>query len=177
MGRTEQSRAELTAYDALPIGKKNELKELAAFIAFTAVAGIDVDSGSVINAPSRERKPDIRFTRKGRPHYSELAEITDQKLARCSARALKHDEQAVTAFSHDRPLKYIIEKKSTRTYASGSAPVELVLYYQTQHAPPSWYFPDLLARNMAGLEALVLRGLFQRVWILDFVKKLILWPS
>jgi hypothetical protein len=99
----DRNRGEQTAYDALPIGKKNELKKLAAFIAFAAVAGIDVDSGSVINAPSRERKPDIRFTRKGRPHYFELAEITDQKLARCSARALKYDEQAVTAFSHDRP--------------------------------------------------------------------------
>lgn len=171
----DRNRAEQAAYDALPIGKKNERNELAVFIDFAAVAGIDVDPGSVVNAPSPE--PDIRCTREGKPHYFELSEITDQKLARCSARAFKYDEQTVTAFSYDCPLKYIIEKKSTRKYTSGGAPVELVLYYQTQHAPPSWHFSDLRARNMAGLEALVLSGLFRRVWIFDAVKKLILWPS
>jgi hypothetical protein len=171
----DQIRAKQAAYEALPNGKKNEIEELDVFKAFEAFAAVGIDSGSWVNAPSPE--PDIRCASRGEGRYFELGEITDPRVARCAADSLKYDEQTVTAFSQDGPLEYIIRKKSTRKYATGGVPVELVLYYQTQHAPPDWYFAHMLARNMAALEGLVASGLFQRVWIFDFVKKRILWRS
>ena len=171
----DQIRAQRAVYEALPNGTKTELEELEVFDAFTAVAGLAVDPDSRVNAPIPE--PDIRCTIRGALHYFELGEITDQSVARATADALKYDEPRGTAFSQIEPFAYIIGKKRTKIYRTNAAPVELVLYYRTQHAPWPAYFADLLASSMADLDALVIGGPFQRVWIFDFVNKTVLWHS
>jgi hypothetical protein len=171
----DRIRAERAAYEALPNSKKTELEELEIFRAFAAAARIDFDSGSEVSAPIPE--PDIRCTINGDLHCFELGEITDQPVARSTADALKYDEPRGTAYSQTEPFVYIIRKKRTKTYATNGATVHLVLYYRTQHAPWPSYFADLLASSLPDLEALVSGGPFQRVWIFDFVKKLVLWRS
>ncbi len=157
----DQIRAQRAAYEALPNNKKNELEELEVFNAFAAVAEVDVDSGSAVNARSPE--PDIRCAIKGELHYFELGEITDRSVARCTADALKYDEPRGTAFSQNEPFAYIIGQKRTKTYATNGAPVDLMLYYRNQSPPFSSHFAELLAISIADLEDLVTSGPFQGV--------------
>jgi hypothetical protein len=168
-------RAQRAAYEALPNDKKAEIEELEVFDAFAAAAGIAVDPGSRVNAPIPE--PDIRCLIRGALYYFELGEITDPSVARATADALKDDEPRGTAFSQTEPFAYIIRKKRTRKYATSGAPVELVLYYRSQHAPWPSYLDDLLTASMADIGALVAGGPFQRVWIFDFGQNVVLWRS
>ncbi len=168
-------RAQRAAYEALPNGTKTELEEVEVFDAFTVASGIAVDPHSRVNAPAPE--PDIRCTTAGVLQYFELGEITDQPVARTLADALKYDEPRGTSFSQTEPFTYIIAKKGTKTYTTNGAPVDLVLYYRTQHAPWASYFADMLASSMAELDALTTGGPFQRVWVFDFNKATILWHS
>jgi len=133
-------RAQRAAYEALPNGEKTELEELDVFRAFAAVAELGVDPGSEVNvAPPR---PDIRCTLDGDLRYFEFGEITDQRVAR--AAALTDDGVSrATAFSPTAPLDYMIDKKRTRTYETGGVPVDLVLCYRTEHAPPLDYFAHM----------------------------------
>lgn len=171
----DRIRARRAAYGALPNNKKTELEELEVFNAFAAVAEVDVDCGSGVNAQSPE--PDVRCAIRGELHYFELGEITDPSAARCTADALKYDEPRGTAFSQTEPFAYIIGKKRTKTYATGGAPVELVLYYRNQSPPWPEYFAEMLVNSLADLEALVTNGRFKRVWIFDFPEKRVLWHS
>jgi len=173
--QADQIRANRAAYFALSNGKKTELKELEVFKVFAPVADIDVDPGSEVNAPNPE--PDIRCTVKGGLYYFELGEITAPSVARSAADALKYDEPRGGFFSQTKPFDYIVGKKRTRTYATKGAPVELVLYYRNQPAPEPSCFAELLASSAPALEALVAGGTFQRVWIFDFAKKMLLWQS
>jgi hypothetical protein len=171
----DEVRARRAAYEALPNSKKTELDELEVFNAFASVAGVDIDSGSGINA--RIPEPDIRCTIKGERHYFELGEITDRSVARCTADALKHYEPRGTAFSQTAPFVYIIRKKYTKTYTTNGALIELVLYYRNQSPPFSSHLTELVASNATDLKALVDGGPFQRVWIFDSGKKQVLWRS
>ncbi len=171
----DQIRAQRAAYEALPNHTKTELEELDVFDAFAIASSVTVDPQSRANAPAPE--PDIRSTIGGVLHYFELGEITDQPVARATADALKHDEPRGTAFSQTEPFTYIIAKKGTKTYITNGAPVDLVLYYRTQHAPWLSYLTEMVAGNMAALDALITGGPFQRVWIFDFNKGAVLWHS
>src|SRR5665213_3386201 len=171
----DQIRAQRAGYESLPNGTKTELEEREVFDAFAAAARIAVDPNSRANAPIPE--PDIRCTITGALHYFELGEITGQPVARVAADSLRYDEPRGTAFSQTEPFAYIIGKKRTRTYVTNGAPVELVLYYRTQHAPWPADFADLLANSMTDLDALVIGGPFQCVWRFDFVKSTVLWHS
>jgi hypothetical protein len=170
----EQIRAQRAAYEALSNSRKQEISELEVFNAFAAVAEARIDSGSGFNTIPRE--PDIRCG-EGALHYFELGEVTDKSVAHSMAVALRDDEVTGSPFSQDQPFANIIEKKRGQTYTTNWAPVELLLYYQTQHPPLAWHFEKLLANSMADLEALVTTGPFQRVWIFDFAKRQVLWHS
>lgn len=170
----ERIRARRAAYGALSNSRKTEIEELEVFTAFAAVvAEARIDLGSGINAVSPE--PDIRCTVAGAPHYFELGEITDQPMAKSTADAIKYDEARTCAFSQERPFAYVIEKKRSRPYTTGGAPVELLLYYRTQPPPPASHFKALLNNTAFDLQALVASGQFQRVWIFDFSEKCLLW--
>jgi len=172
----EQVRAVRASYDALSNGKKKEQGELQVFNAFAAVASeahIDPSSGFNANFP----EPDIRCTVAGDRHYFELGEITDQSVAKSLADAIKHDLPKGSAFSQDRPFAHIIEKKCRKSYRANGAPVDLLLYYRTQAPPPLSLLGELLKNNASTLEALVVGGRFQRVWIFDFLKRHVLWSD
>jgi hypothetical protein len=151
------------------------LEELDIFNSFAASGTADIDAGSGVNRPSPE--PDIYCTVLGAGCYFELGEITDRPVSKSMAAAMKRDEITGCAFSQDRPLEHIVKKKAGRKYQTSGRPVDLLLYYRTQPAPPRSHFAELLQQNMPLLNGLVVGGQFRLVWVFDFTKKVVLWHS
>src|SRR5437764_15075282 len=76
-------------------------------------------------------RPDIQCQIAGSPYLFELGEITDECLAKNFSRSLRTGEISGGAFSQEGPFIRMFRKKATRSYETNGAPVDLVLYYES----------------------------------------------
>jgi len=120
-------------------------------------------------------KPDISCKLNCARRYFEMAEITDQDLARSRGVHKNDDEIYGGSISHSKPLVDIIKAKASKQYVV-DGPLELLIYYDKQ-VPP--YFDDkFISANIGSkVDSMIASGGWTRVWAFDTWKKRILWSS
>lgn len=148
-------------------------REMRIFRQFAGAAGLVSQNGRSCNPPY----PDIVFTRAGEEKYIELAEITDEALAKRRASLLKGNPEGSFRYSQTAPLLKTIADKAAGSYETEGSGVDLLLYYEKQ-------LPDvaLLTRflrdhtlELGKLEAPV--GPFSAVLIFDTWTNSVLWRT
>lgn len=152
------------SYQAMSSDNRKRMGELRVFLGFAKASGLRIDPFSAVCLDPPY--PDICCELSSSSHFFELAEITDQGLARRYSESLKTGRITGGWFSQDEPLESIIVSKVQKTYQTDSAPVDLLLYYWKQ--PP--YLPIIqgtLGRLKAARNHVLLSGQFSRVWVYD----------
>lgn len=109
-------------------------KEQFELQVFKDFAGNHLSGADLASARNRvPPEPDIFCQITGQPHYFELAEITDEDLARSRSESLRTGAETGGSFSQESPLLRIIRSKVQKTYVVGSVPLDLLLYYHRQY--------------------------------------------
>ncbi len=148
-------------------------REREIFIEFVKAANLNIEPDSVISEVPP--KPDISCELNRARCYFEMAEITDEDLAR-SRGIHKHDDEIYGgAISHSKPLEDVINTKASKQY-DADGPLELLIYYDKQ-VPP--YFDDkFISANIGSkVDSMIASGRWAGVWAFDRWKKRILWNS
>lgn len=149
-----------------------ELRERTLFARFCQAASVSVAAGSVES--EGPPKPDLSFVVCGKRWYAELAEITDQNLARRHSESLQTGKITGGAFSQNQPLLSIVQSKSRAWYETEGHPIILVLYYDKQYPPPDEW--EAIPRTIAeSASAMVDSGAWSGVWVYDDWNERILW--
>lgn len=158
-----------------------ETHERVVFEEFATAAGLTLDADSVSN--ERPPKPDIRCKVSGETRFFELARLVDPTLAQDvneSIRRLQRgDKRVVTsAVSLKDPLIERIRGKAAKDYETDGAPVDLLLYYDSEipafELPPPGQFAEWAKAYMLP-EIQKNPGPFARFWVLDRNEKRVLW--
>lgn len=172
--KTEAEREQLERWFRSAHGvSMDDIWERKVFAEFADVAGLNVDRGSLKSGVPPQ--PDIRFSVGGVERWAELVEITDQDLARNHIKSLKTGEITGGFFSQRVPLERSIKSKSTKTYATNGAPLDLLAYYDKQF-PAIGVEPDLIPQAMGQTAAdMIASGVWSHVWVYDRWKRRILW--
>src|ERR1700732_1285824 len=128
-----------------------EASEQRVFLEFVRAANLTVDSATVRN--EKPPLPDISCNIGGTPYLFELGEIIDQDLAADIHTAQKQKVDAEGGWSSEiGPLIRIMRKKASTTYTTNGAPIDLLLYYETQSPfAPSDYLKDYEVDVLAAL--------------------------
>lgn len=146
--------------------------EREIFIAFANVAQLDLDLNSVRS--ERPPKPDICCMIGGELHYFELAEITDEGLARRLDTSLKEMRITGGFFSQKRPLIKAFTSKASKQYSADDGVLELLAYYDKQH--PDTAAPTLIPKEIGSIaDDMISSGGWSRVWVYNDWKKELLW--
>lgn len=154
-----------SAHQAMSSDNQKRIGELRVFLGFLKASGLPIDPSSAVcfDPPY----PDIRCEMRSSPHFFELAEITDQDLARSYNQSLKTGRITGSWFSQDEPLESIIGSKAQKTYETEGALVELVLYYWKQPSPYLPIIQGTFEQLKVAKNRVLLSGLFSRVWVYD----------
>jgi hypothetical protein len=139
-------------------------RERARFLAFAAVAGLPVVTGTTQSRPPPE--PDILCEIQGRGLVAfELVDLIDSTLARTVARTLKG--QAGEAVWYGKPPLDIVREKCRKHYETPH-PTELVVCAGEEEV-------ELLSPADPSVEdrasQLVERSEFSRVWVVKLTRK------
>lgn len=147
-------------------------RERQIFIEFANAAQLNLDPDSVKS--ERPPKPDISCRIAGELHYFELAEVTDEGLARRLSIALKEMRITGGALSQRRPLVKAFTDKALKQYLADDGVLELLAYYDKQY--PYTPDPTLIPREIGSIaNSMVSSGSWARVWVYNDWKKEILW--
>ena len=142
--------------------------ELRVFKDFAGnhVSGVDLASARNRVPP----EPDVLCDISGKPYYFELAEVTDEDLARSRSESLRTGAETGGPFSQESPLLRIIMSKVQKTYAVGGVPLNLLLYYYRQYP-----FQPAILSGYNQVSLFLAGSPFRNVWIYnDCTKELIL---
>jgi hypothetical protein len=155
-----------TYYEAMSSADRKRMGELRAFLGFVKVSGLPVDPSTVVclDPPS----PDIGCRLGSFPYFFELREVTDEGLARRYSESLRRGSITGGAFSQDEPLRSMVTSKAQKTYQTGGAPVDLLLYYwkQTPYDP-------VVQHVLSELRTVLLSGPFSRIWFYEHPERLL----
>jgi hypothetical protein len=160
-------------WDAFSTADKQKVEESKVFVGFVSASGLSCDPYDHENQDPP--LPDIRATIAGKSHYFELGEITDQGLAWATGDLLKTGEITGCPFSQLDPLLKMFRSKCTTQYQTAGNPVDLLLFYSTQHP-----YEPLLYQHLnefsAEITGLVANSQFSRVWLYsDYRPQRVLW--
>jgi len=165
---TKIDKAERDAlWNSLSSDERQQAEESRVFVSFANATGIVAAPFAHIN--ENPPRPDIRISIGGRDYYFELGEITDEKLAKSISDSLKTKTVSGCALSGDEPLEKMLKKKCEKTYETGGAPIDLLLYYWRQ-GPYEESIDNYLRTNCRDIEARFRSSQFNKIWIYD-------WPS
>jgi len=154
---------------------KKKIKESKVFVGFVKASGLADDPYDHEN--EREPLPDIRSRIDGQTYYFELGQIVDEELARRASISEKTGEITGGFYSELDPLLKSFREKCAKSYPTGGAPVDLLLYYSMQ-APPEDSLLEYLKRYEAEISQLIRDGPFSRIWIYtDSPPRKVLWQA
>jgi len=123
------------AWDALTSDQRKLWNERWNFRNFAKVAPLDIDPRTIENCRSPEADMLCRIS--GKPHYFELGEVTDERLARRASIAAKQGKDTFGGpFLQLEPLCRIYEQKCSKAYETHGHDLHLLLYYSTDHQVP-----------------------------------------
>ncbi|HET9177925.1 MAG TPA: hypothetical protein VFQ24_06165 [Terriglobia bacterium] len=158
-------RVRRSEYERMSSNDRKRMGELRVFMGFASVSGLSIDLSSVesIDSPF----PDIRCNLSGSPYFFELAEVTDENLARRYNESLRTRKITGGSYSHDEPLiKRIITFKSQKNYQTKGAPIDLVLYYWKQ-TPHRADVTNTVSKLRPVFEQLRSSTSFSRIWLYE----------
>jgi hypothetical protein len=172
---TKAVKAQRTAlWDSLSREEQRQARESLMFTSFAKDTGLIADPYNHFN--ENPQRPDIRTTIKRHDYYFELGEITDQGLAERVSVSMKSKKFSGCAFSQGEPLEKMLRQKCQKTYQTGRAPVDLLLYYWI-HSPDEEAIDEYLHRNSAEVQELIQGSQFERIWIYDSDSGRVLWKK
>jgi hypothetical protein len=158
-----------------------EAHERTVFEEFATIAGLPVERGSVVS--EQPPHPDIRCRLAGRDYYFELARLVDpvipERVMESLRRLRRGEPNAVGgAASFHQPLVDRIRDKTANCYDTAGAPVDLLLYYDSE--VPAFEFPppgDFHEWAEAYMLPEIQRnaGQFSRFWVFDRNSGRLLW--
>ena len=149
------------------------LRERQIFLDFAAVAGLQIEPGTVRTL--KPPKPDISCRIANQLHYFELCEITDRGVARRLAKALREMKITGGFFSQTEPLVQTFVGKAGKNYNVHGQPLELLAYYDKQLPPPN-DCESFIERNVGLIsEGMGIRGPWTRLWVYNANNKRVLW--
>jgi hypothetical protein len=155
--------------------EQKKIREKRTFLSFARVSGVVSNSFACVN--EEPPSPDIRSEIDGQPYYFELGEVTDKGLARAVGISEKTGEITGGPFSQSIPVLKMLRDKCTKSYSTGGAPVDLLLYYSKQYPSEKCLF-RLLKDHQAEITLLIATSPFSRFWIyLDWPPGKVLWQA
>ncbi len=175
--------SDLATYDALSISDRRktynevmssadrkQMGELRAFLGFVKASGLPIDPSTVVCL--RPPSPDIGCRLVSSPYFFELGEVTDEGLARRYSESLRTGRITGGSFSQDEPLKAMFTSKAQKTYQTGGAPVDLVLYYwkQTPYHP---VVQQVLLELRPVIVQIVSSAPFSRIWLYEHPERVL----
>lgn len=154
-----------------PEGKAE--REMRIFNEFANAADLAIENARGCDPPC----PDIVFTVAGEVKYMELAEITDETLARRRASLMKGNPEVGFAYSQAVPLLKTICDKAAKSYCTEGRRVDLLLYYERQ-LPNTTGLKQFLRDHTLELGKLQKPvGPFSAVFIFDIWQISVLWKT
>ena len=167
-----RNESDLDAYDALSKDSKEQRKtyhevmssddrkrmeELRVFLEFVKASGLPIDPSTALclDPPF----PDIRCRLGSSLYFFELAEVTDEGLARSYGESLKTRKSLGGFYSEVEPLTSIFTSKAQKTYQTDGVPLDLLLYYWKQAS----FDPDdqkVLSELKLSVDQMLLSGPF-----------------
>jgi hypothetical protein len=122
------------AWEALTPDQRKLWNEQWNFRNFAKVSPLDIDARTIESCGPPEA--DILCRISGKQHYFELAEVTDENLARRTGIAAKQGKDMFAGpFLQLEPLCRTYNKKCSKAYDKHGHDLHLLLYYF--HRPPS----------------------------------------
>src|SRR4029077_4111206 len=161
------SEQKLRAWNTLTSAQQQSWNERTVFHEFAKVAPLGIDP-STIESCIRP-KADIRCVISGESHYFELAEVTDEVLARRIAIAAKQRRNTFSGpFLQMEPLCRIYQRKCGKTYDTNGHDLHLLLYYSTDHQVP--YIEGLrtdISKRRGEIRERLCDSPFRTAWLFD----------
>jgi hypothetical protein len=158
-------------------------REMRIFRQFATAAGLVIENARnctpypVHHALHQPPYPDIAFTIGGEEKYVELAEITDETLAKRRASLLKGNRVEGFTYSQAAPFLKTVRNKASNSYTTEGKGVDLLLYYEKQ-LPSATGLTQFLREHTAELDNLKRpAGPFNAVLIFDVWSNAVLWKS
>jgi len=160
-----------------------EERELRIFKQFARAADLAIENARncaphpVSHPRDQPPYPDITFTLAGEEKYVELAEITDETLAKRRASLLKGNTEEGFTYSQGVPLLKTICDKASKSYTTEGKGVDLLLYYDKQ-LPSVTGLTQFLHEHTVELGKLKKPiGPFSEVLIFDTWNNAVLWKT
>jgi hypothetical protein len=155
------------AWEALTSDQRKLWNERWNFRNFAKVAPLDIDARTIESCCPPE--PDILCRISGKAHYFELAEVTDENLARRVAIAGKQGKDTFGGpFMQLEPLCRIYNQKCSKKYKTDGHDLHLLLYYSTDHQVP--YTEGLreeISKLQDAIEKKFRQSPFRTAWLYD----------
>lgn len=161
-------------WNTFPPDIQKRVHESCVFVRFAAAAALMPNPYD--HANRNPPLPDIQVNFGGHPYYFELAEITDEGLAKVVSISEKAAKITGVAFSQLDPLLRTLWGKCQKPhYETNGASVDLLLYYSKQY-PYEPLLYDILGRN--STQRLVASSQYRRLWVFsDWPPRKVLWQS
>ncbi len=153
---------------------RKHVQESSVFISFAFETKLVSDPFEHSN--ENPPRPDILTHINDSEYFFELGEITDESLAISIADAIKTKKVSGCALSQEEPLAKMLKQKCEKPYETGSAPVDLLLYYWRQ-GPYKETIDKYLNKNCLEIEKLHLNSQFVKIWIYDMKSESVLWKA
>ena len=162
--------------DLLPEMKYPEEKrrlEMSVFQSFAEMSGLPIDQNSAENKDPDY--PDILCTISGQKYWFELAQIVNEEVAeKVNSKRRKLD--GGFSYNQEKPFVNIIRSKAIKKYVTDGAPLDLILHFDLRFGRTAT--AQRLAKKHQSLrDALIRRGPFKRIWIVDTFTSAIVWSK
>lgn len=155
------------AWDALTSDQRKLWNERCYFRKFAKVAPIEIDPRTIESRFPPEA--DILCRISGKPHYFELGEVTDERLARTATTAARAGETIFGgSYLQLEPLCRIYAQKCSKSYETQGRELHLLLYYSTDHQVP--HTEGLRAETLKRrdqIRRMLTKSPFTTAWLYD----------
>jgi hypothetical protein len=153
--------------------------EIAVFLEFAVVAGLNVDPDSVRSTDPPE--PDISCRIDGEDRYFELTRVSVQHLADSIGQTLTAIKKGapiptgqVASYSSRESVASAIGKKAGKNHETGDSRFDLLVYSDGVLHPPVRI--DLVRDTMKVVEV-EHSGKWGQIWLYDAAAKHLVWPE
>jgi len=153
------------AWEALTPDQRKLWNEQWNFRNFAKIVPLDIDARTIESCCPPE--PDIRCRISGKPHYFELAEVTDENLARRVGIAAKQGKDTFAGpFLQLEPLCRTYNQKCSKEYKTDGYDLHLLLYYSTQ-VPYTEGLREEISKLRDEIEQKLRQSPFRSAWLYD----------